>query len=70
MRLFVGNLSKSIRVSDLEVEFEKHGRCKVNIPKGLYAFVDYYNEKDAEDAMKELNGKEICGRRINVAWSK
>lgn len=33
MRLFVGNLSKSTRVSDLEVEFEKYGRCKVKIPK-------------------------------------
>ena len=33
MHLFVGNLSKTIKVKDLEEEFEKYGRCKVNIPK-------------------------------------
>ena len=36
----------------------------------MYAFIDYNNEKDAEEAKKELNGKEICGRKINVDWSK
>ena len=33
MHLFVGNLSKSVKVSDLEAEFDKFGKCKVNIPK-------------------------------------
>ena len=33
MHLFVGNLSKNVRESDLQVEFDKYGRCKVNIPK-------------------------------------
>ena len=33
MHLFVGNLSKSVKVSDLEAEFRKFGNCKVNIPK-------------------------------------
>lgn len=32
--------------------------------------MDYNNDKDAEDALRELNGKEICGRKINVAYSK
>ena len=33
MHLFVGNLSKSVKTSDLEAEFDKFGKCKVNIPK-------------------------------------
>ena len=33
MHLFVGNLSKSVKQSDLEAEFDKFGTCKVNIPK-------------------------------------
>ena len=33
MHLFVGNLSKSVKASDLEAEFKKYGHCKVNIPK-------------------------------------
>jgi RNA recognition motif-containing protein len=32
----------------------------------LYAFVDYYNEKDAEDALNALNGKDVGGRAITV----
>ena len=32
--------------------------------------MDYYNEKDAEEALNALNGKEIGGRALTVAWSK
>ena len=28
--------------------------------------MDFENEKDAEDALKELKGKELCGRPLNV----
>ena len=33
MHLFVGNISKNVKRSDLETEFEKFGPCKINIPK-------------------------------------
>jgi RNA recognition motif-containing protein len=42
-------------------------RCDI---KGTYAFVTYDNEKDGEDAIKELNAKEINGCRIAVEWAK
>ena len=32
--------------------------------------MDYENEKDAEDALKGLNGKQLAGRSIHVAWGK
>lgn len=35
MHLFVGNLSKSVTTGDLETEFDKYGKCKINIPKVL-----------------------------------
>ena len=28
--------------------------------------MDYYNEQDAEDALNNLQGKEIAGKRINI----
>ena len=38
MHLFVGNISKNVKRSDLEAEFEKYGPCKINIPKVLRHF--------------------------------
>jgi RNA recognition motif-containing protein len=33
MHLFVGNLSKNVKLAELEAEFSKYGPCKVKIPK-------------------------------------
>ena len=33
MHLFVGNISKNVKISDLEAEFEQFGKCKINVPK-------------------------------------
>ena len=33
MHLFVGNISKNVKMSDLEAEFQKFGPCKINVPK-------------------------------------
>lgn len=68
--MFVGNISKNVKISDLETEFQKYGPCKINVPKGSYAFVDYENDKDAEDAMDALKGRSMGGRPITVEWSK
>ncbi|KAK2194062.1 hypothetical protein NP493_3g11042 [Ridgeia piscesae] len=35
-----------------------------------YAFIDYEDRKDAEDAIKYENGREICGNSIVVEWAK
>ncbi len=35
-----------------------------------FAFVEYQDKRDAEDAIKELDGQEIAGRRIAVEWAK
>ena len=36
MHLFVGNISKNVKISELEAEFQKYGPCKINIPKVPY----------------------------------
>lgn len=71
MSLFIGNISRDVREDDLKDEFEKFGSCyikfKVTIQfhmilfKGKYAFAEYKNERDAEDAMTGLNKKELGG---------
>jgi len=70
MSLFVGRLSSEVRTKDLHDLFNKYGhltRCDL---KGSYAFITLDDERDAEDAMAELQGKELFGARINIEWAK
>eukprot|EP00829_Urostomides_striatus_P003195 TRINITY_DN13619_c0_g1_i1.p1 TRINITY_DN13619_c0_g1~~TRINITY_DN13619_c0_g1_i1.p1 ORF type:complete len:150 (-),score=5.07 TRINITY_DN13619_c0_g1_i1:289-738(-) len=69
MSLFVGNISRNVKTHDLEDEFEKIGKCSVN-HKGNYAFVEYQDPKEAEDALTQLKGKNLGGLEITVEWSK
>ncbi|OWF35379.1 Serine/arginine-rich splicing factor RS2Z32 [Mizuhopecten yessoensis] len=73
-QLFVGRLSKSTRVRDLEDVFEAYGRlarCEVKYGAEMaYAFVDFEDRRDAEDAIKYENGREISGSGIVVEWAK
>lgn len=54
MSLFVGNISKNVRRADVIDEFEKFGKCEISFKGGSFAFVEFDNERDAEDAMEDL----------------
>lgn len=38
--------------------------------QGSYAFIEFKNEADAEDAKEGLNGKNLGGLHINIEWSR
>ena len=67
--IFVGNISRNVETSDLQDEFEKYGPCRIN-HRGSYAFVEYDEEKDAQDAMSHSQNKNLGGLDINIEWSK
>jgi RNA recognition motif-containing protein len=69
MSLFIGNISRTAYASDLEKYFGEFGQCRINF-KGTYAFAEFENEKDAEEAISNLQNKSIGGREINIEWSK
>jgi RNA recognition motif-containing protein len=69
MSLFVGNISNSITVPELEGVFAEYGKCKINY-KGSYAFAEFENEKEAEEAFEHLQNKAMGGRQLNIEWSK
>jgi RNA recognition motif-containing protein len=50
--------------------FEKFGTLKRCDIKGSFAFVTFEDERDAEDALEECNGKDLQGSKINVEWAK
>ncbi|XP_019865031.1 serine-arginine protein 55-like [Aethina tumida] len=65
-RVFVGGLTYKIRERDLDKFFRKYGRIKEVSMKNGYAFVEFEDYRDADDAVYELNGRELMGERITV----
>jgi RNA recognition motif-containing protein len=71
-KLFIGNLPSSTRLCELVSIFKKYGRVneKLSVVKDQnYAFIHFYNEKDAEIALNELNDSLFKDRYIRVQYS-
>lgn len=69
MSLFVGNISRNVSATEFEQQFERLGACTVNF-KGSFAFIEYKDERDAEEAINQLNSKDMGGQKIAVEWSR
>ena len=77
-KLFVGNLSWDVRDEQLKEFFSAIGTVEEavviidrmkNRSKG-FGFVTMSTEEEAQNAIAELNGKELDGRAVNVSEAK
>ncbi len=74
MNIYVGNLHFNVNEDELRKAFEEYGEvASVKIITDKYSgrskgfgFVEMLNEKEAKDAIDNLNGTEIKGRSVNV----
>ena len=73
-KLYVGNLSYSVRDSDLEEMFAAHGSVQsaqvimdrdTGRSKG-FGFVEMASDQEAQSAISALNGRDIGGRALTV----
>ncbi|EDO47776.1 predicted protein [Nematostella vectensis] len=65
-RVFVGRLPPRANDRDLEKFFKGFGRINdINLKQG-FAFVEFDDARDADDAVYELNHKELLGERVSV----
>ncbi|KAJ7528519.1 hypothetical protein O6H91_15G006700 [Diphasiastrum complanatum] len=69
-RLYVGRISKRTRSRDLEHLFSKYGRIREVDVKHDFAFVEFSDHRDADDARHYLDGREFEGNRIVVEFAR
>ena len=78
MKLYVGNLSFNTSSQDLETMFGEIGTVEsTNIIEDRetgrsrgFAFVEMSSQEEGQNAISELNGKEIDGRELKVNEAK
>merc|ERR1719192_2427466 len=72
-KLYVGGLDTSIDTRDIRESFEKYGNITdVWIPakRSGFGFVSFAERRDAEDAIRGMNGRFALGNRLIVEASQ
>ncbi|XP_067001187.1 RNA-binding protein 1 isoform X1 [Anabrus simplex] len=71
-KVYVGNLGSSASKHEIESAFSKYGPLRnvwvARNPPG-FAFVEFEDPRDAEDAVRGLDGTRMCGTRVRVEMS-
>lgn len=65
-RVYIGHLSYRVRERDLEKFFRGFGKIREVLLKNGFGFVEFDDYRDADDAVYELNGRELDGERVVV----
>jgi len=74
MKIYVGNLSRSVVEDDLKEAFETFGKIEsVSVVKNKndgesrgFGFVEMPSKEEAEAAINGLNGTDLKGQNLNV----
>ncbi|KHN85184.1 Serine/arginine-rich splicing factor 9 [Toxocara canis] len=73
-RVYVGNLPSNVKQRDLEDLFDKYGRiCFIDVKysRGApFAFLEFEDARDAEDAIRGRDGYDLDGCRIRVEMTR
>uniref|UniRef100_A0A1B6FFP1 RRM domain-containing protein n=1 Tax=Cuerna arida TaxID=1464854 RepID=A0A1B6FFP1_9HEMI len=71
-KVYVGNLGTTASKHELEGAFTKYGPLRnvwvARNPPG-FAFIEFEDPRDAEDAVRGLDGTRLCGTRVRVEMS-
>ena len=69
-QIFIAKLSSNVRERDLEDEFKRFGPIRnVELKRG-FAFIEYEDHRDADDAVRDMDSRRFEGNRIVVQHSR
>jgi len=69
-RVFIGGISNRVTENDVERFFDGFGKIlEINLKQG-YGFVEFDDNRDADDAVYEMNNQTLCGGRVTVEHAK
>lgn len=69
-RVYIGRLSFHVREKDIQRFFSGYGKLMEIDLKNGYGFVEFEDNRDADDAVYELNGKDLCGEPVIVEHAR
>jgi len=71
-KIYVGDLPRNADEREVEDAFRKFGGVRsvwvARNPPG-FAFIEYEDPRDADDAVRRMDGSNLCGSRIRVEHS-
>uniref|UniRef100_A0A8C5N0F2 RRM domain-containing protein n=1 Tax=Leptobrachium leishanense TaxID=445787 RepID=A0A8C5N0F2_9ANUR len=69
-RVFIGRLNPAAREKDVERFFKGYGGIRdIDLKRG-FGFVEFEDPRDADDAVYELDGKELCSERVTIEHAR
>jgi len=68
--VWMGGLPERVRSRDIDDFFKGYGRIVDISIKTKYAFVEFEDERDATDAVKDLDDQKLNGSRVRLEMSK
>ncbi|OQR82315.1 splicing factor, arginine/serine-rich [Achlya hypogyna] len=74
-KVYVGNLGEDVCETDVRAKFAKFGpiasmEVKVPARPPAFAFIEFVDPRDAEDAVREMHGRDLAGLRMRVEMAK
>ncbi|KAK9686663.1 hypothetical protein K7432_015078 [Basidiobolus ranarum] len=69
-RVYIGRLARDVRERDVEKLFKGYGDIREITLKNGFGFVEFRDQKDAEDVVYDFNGKEFFNERIIVELAR
>merc|ERR1711868_244463 len=69
-KIFIGNLPDRARGVDVEDFLSRYGKLREISLKNGYGFVEFDDSRDAEDAVRDMNGERLCGERVTIEMAK
>jgi len=68
--VWMGGLPERVRSREIEDFFKGYGRILDVAIKSKYAFIEFEDERDADDAIRDLDDRRLNGSRVRLEKSK